>query len=116
MGKLYNTVRLIVVHWCYQLFLWENELNINVKTFVCVIRTLYGERTSGNQAERTIRETADLFKDKYPRQNEIIQKDTYVGDCLSGQNSLNEVTDCLQIVLNTRGFRLKWIKSTRSPR
>ena len=85
------TISLVIDHWCYQLFLWEDELNINVKPFVCVIKTLiYGVRISGNQAERAIRETANLFKNKYPRQNEIIQKDTYVDDCLSGENSLND--------------------------
>ena len=38
----------------------------------------YWVRISGNQAERAIRETANTFKDKYPRQNEI--KDAYVDD------------------------------------
>ena len=110
--KMYNTIRLVVDHWCYQLFLWEDELNINVKPFVCVIKTLiYGIRTSGNQAERAVRETANLFIDKYPRQNKIIQKDTYMDDFLSGENSLNdakEVTDSLHIVLN-KGYFLDQI-------
>ena len=50
------TISLVIDPWCYQLFLWEDELNINVKPFVCVIKTLiYGVRISGNQAERAIR-------------------------------------------------------------
>ena len=87
--KMYNTIRVVVDHWCYQLFLWEDGLYINVKPFVCVIKTLIcGVRTSGNQAERAIRETPNLFKDKYPRQNEIIQKDRYADDGLSGEKLL----------------------------
>ena len=111
--KMYNTIRLNVKHWCYQLFLFNEELKVSVKPQAHVIKTLiYGVRTSGNQAERAVRKTADLCKDDYPRPNEIIQRDTYVDDCFSGEKSLDEakvVTDNLQIVLSKGGFRLKGI-------
>ena len=111
--KMYNTVRLVEAHWCYQLFLFHNELNMNVNPLLHVIKTLiYGVKPSGNQAEKGIRETAEISKEAYPRQYEIIHKDVYVDDCLSGEKTYEEakeVTDGLQIVLNKGGFRLKGI-------
>ena len=66
--KMYNTIRLVPEHWCYQLFLWDEELNSERKPEVNVIKTLiYGVRTSGNQAERALRETTRIFSDEYPR-------------------------------------------------
>ena len=56
-----------------------------------VIKTLiYGVKSSGNQAERGIRETANLQKSKYPRQNEVVNKDIYVDDCLSDADSFEK--------------------------
>ena len=43
------------------------------------------------------------MKDKYPRQNEIINGDIYVDDCLSGEKTLEgayDTTDSLKLVLN----------------
>ena len=73
--KIYNTIRLDEDHWCCQLYLWDNE----TKTLI------YRVRSSGNQAERGLRHTAELVKHEYPRENETIRKDIYVDDCLSGE-------------------------------
>ena len=97
-------------HWCYQLYLWDDELNPNNTPETKVIKTLiYGVRSSGNQAERGLRETTELVKHEYPRENEIIRRDIYVDDSLSGEKSWNKVrtTDNLKIVLNKGGFCLK---------
>ena len=111
--KMYNSIRLVEEHWCYQLFLFHSELNPNIKPFKHVIKTLiYGITSSGNQAERAVRETANLCKDEYPRENDIIQNDLYVDDCISGESSYErakEVTDDLQVVLQKGGFSLKGI-------
>ena len=83
--KLYNTVKLAEKHWCYQLFLWNDELDPSKEPQIGVITTLiYGVKSSGNQAEYALRATADLFKDEYPIQNRMIREDTYVDDCPSG--------------------------------
>ena len=34
-----------------------------------------------------LRQTAEMLKDKYPRENDIIVKDIYVDNCLSGEDS-----------------------------
>ena len=120
--KMYNTIKLAEKHWCYQLFLWEDDLS--PEPYVAVMSTLiYGVKSSGNQAECALRETTKLFQDKYPVQNDMIQNDTYVDDCGSGLNVIEEgvlnatasyeeaktVTDDLQILLNKGGFKLKGI-------
>ena len=54
-----------------------------------VIKTLiYGIRSSGNQAERGLRQIASLFKDQYPDVHRIINEDVYVDDCLTGEKSI----------------------------
>ena len=109
--KMYNTILLDEDHWCYQLYLWDDDLDPNTEPRVKVIKTLiYGVKPSGNQAERAIRETGNQMKDTHPRQNEIIQNDIYVDDCISGESTYDKVcetTDGLKIVLKTCKFDLK---------
>ena len=68
--------------------------------------------SSGNLSERSIRETANLSKEEYPQINELICRDIYVDDCISGEQSENSAAstaDQLKIVLNRGGFSLKSI-------
>ena len=69
-----------------------------------MIRTLiYGVRSSGNLSQRSIGKTANLSKDEYPQINELICKDIYVDDCVSGAQSekrASTTADHLEIVLN----------------
>ena len=109
--KMYNSVKLSEHDWCCQLYLWDNKLNLMNEPKVKVIKTLiYGIKSSGNQAESGLRKTAELQSHEYPRYNEIVQKDIYVDDCMSGENTLEAVyssTDKLKVVLNSGGFCLK---------
>ena len=110
---MYNTIKLAGHHWCYQLCRFNNELDLNAKPDVHVIMTsIYGVRTSGNQAEMAVRETAKLFKDDYPRVNEIVQKRLYMDDSFDGNRTYDEtvkLTDDLQTVLSKGGFTLKGV-------
>ena len=116
--KMYNSVKLAKEHWCYQLCLFHPDLTPDAPPFIFAIGTLiYGVKSSGNQAERAVRETARLCSELYPRQNEIVQNDLYVDDCVSGESSLeiaHEVTDGLETVLEKGGFHLKGITFTGS--
>ena len=110
---MYNKVFLEKEHWCYQLYYFHNSLDPNVEPLIKVVKTLiYGVKSSGNQAERGIRETARLQKIEYPKQHEVVNDDVYVDDCLSGENTIEEakkVTDDLAIVLSRGGFHLKGV-------
>ena len=111
--KMYNTIRLNPQYWCYQLYLWNDSLDPDKTPAWKVIKTLmYGVRSSGNQAERGLRLTAELQKEEYPRVNEVVQEDIYVDDCASGENTFedrNRVTKDLNAVLKRGGFKLKGI-------
>ena len=108
---MYNRVSLRLEHWCYQLYYYHESLDPSVEPRIKVNKTVtYGLKSSGNQAERGIRLTADLQKDEFPREAEVINKDTYVDDCLSGENTENErdqVSTGLVNVLGNAGFKLK---------
>ena len=68
--KMYNCVKLKTEHWCFQRYLWEENLDMGKTPEEKIIKTLiYGVKPSGNLAERSIRETADLSKDEYPEVN-----------------------------------------------
>ena len=109
--KMYNSVKLVESDWCYQMYLWQNELDPNKEPEEKVIKTLiYGVKSSGNQAELGLKETAKLKKEEYPRVFEIATEEIYVDDCLSGEDSIEEAfqtADQMQLVFSETGFYLK---------
>ena len=76
-----------------------------------IIKTLiYGVKSSGNQTSKGLRSTTTATKDEYTEVAEIIEKDVYVDDCLSG--TVNEGisfqrADELSLVLQKGGFNLR---------
>ena len=118
--KMYNSVQLVEEDWCLQRYIWHDSLDPNCIPEEKVIKTLiYGVKSSGNQAERALRMTAQLSKDEYPAIHNTVQNDIYVDDCMSGESSedLNfQRADELSIVLRRGGFGLKGFTfSRRSP-
>ena len=111
--KIYNSVKLCEEDWCFQRYIWEKELNLNNIPEEKVIKTIiYGVKSSGNQAERALREVGRMMKDEYPLVNEVIQDDIYVDDCMSGSSSIKaafQLGDELDVVLRKGGFTLKGI-------
>ena len=117
--KMYNSVKLKEEDWCFQRYIWEKDLDPAKIPEEKVIKTLiYGVKSSGNQSERGLRETARLSSKEYPEVNEIVQRDIYVDDCLSGEDSENlslKRADELKIVLDRGGFSLKGITFSGKP-
>ena len=111
--KMYNSVQLREEHWCLQRYIWQNELDKGKLPEEKVIKMLiYGIRSSGNQSERGLRQTAKLSAEEYPEVNQIVQHDIYVDDCLSGEDSMKKAmvrADQLELVLNRGGFSLKGV-------
>ena len=63
---MYNTVKLLEKDWCFQRYIWQENLDSMKIPEEKVIKTLiYGVKSSGNQAERGLRETANLCKEDY---------------------------------------------------
>ena len=89
--KMYNSVQLREEHWCLQRYIWQNELDKGKLPEEKVIKTLiYRIRSSGNQSERGLRQTAKLSAEEYPEVDQIVQRDIYVDDCLSGEESMTK--------------------------
>ena len=109
--KMYNSVALNTNDWCFQRYIWQKDLDHCKIPEEKVIKTLiYGIKSSGNQAERALRMTTEKFKKEFPRINEIVNKDVYVDDCISGEPTQClsfQTADELTLVLMHGGFCLK---------
>lgn len=116
--KMYNCVKLHNTEWCFQRYLWRNDLDEKNPVEEKIIKTLiYGVKSSGNQSEIGLRKTAGVSKEEFPEVNEIVCKDVYVDDCLSGEVTKEKAlqrADELELVLQRGGFSLKGISMTGS--
>ena len=112
-SKMYNTVKLDPSHWTLQRYIWEDELNPSKIPHEKVIKTLiYGIRSSGNQAERALRQVSDTFKDQYPDANRILQEDVFVDDCVTGDinhDGTSKRAGELEVITSKGSFKLKGI-------
>ena len=73
---------------------------------------IYGVKSSGNQAEYGLHEVARISGEEYPEVQEIIHKDVYVDDCISGEGSIElarKRSDEIELVVNRGGFQLKGV-------
>ena len=109
--KMYNSVKLEESDWCYQMYLWQEDLKLNQLPELKVMKTImYGIKPSGNQAERGMREAARMQSEEYPRACQVVLSDMYVDDCASGEDDIDSAyrtADELSLVLNNAGFSLK---------
>ncbi|XP_066919855.1 uncharacterized protein [Clytia hemisphaerica] len=109
--KMYNTIKLDESHWCYQRYVWEANLDPSKIPQEKVVKTLiYGVKSSGNQAEYGLRRVAEMSKDEYPEIEEIVKRDIYVDDCLTGEQDRQTAyirADQLERVISRGGFNLK---------
>ena len=111
--KMYNTIKLDQADWCYQRYIWEENLDAAKIPQEKIIKTLiYGVRSSGNQAEYGLRKVAELSSKEFPKINEVVNDHIYVDDCISGEQdswSAHKLADDLEVVLNKGGFQLKGV-------
>ena len=110
--KMYNATQLDKSHWNYQLYLWNDTFNVKEPKWKVIKTLMYGVKSCGNQAECGLRRTAKLMEEGHPTVYEIIHKDIYVDDCISGENCPEDVrttTDDPKLVLNRGGFCLKGV-------
>ena len=112
-SKMYNTIRLDEQDWCFQRYIWQQNLDPCKIPEEKVIKTLiYGVKPSGNQAEYGLRKVAELSSKEFPLASKIIKSDVYVDDCISGESSMKEAierADELELIVNRGGFNLKGV-------
>ena len=110
--RILNAPKLNQADWCFQRYVWEENLDPSKIPTKKIIKTLiYGVRSSGNQAEYGLRKVAELSAKEHPQVNKVVQKtSTLTTDCISGDHSIksaHELADDIEIVLNKGGFQLK---------
>ena len=107
----YNSVDLRKEDWCYQRYLWEETLNPNNPPESKVVTSIiYGVKPSGNLVQRAMLDAAALSKDEFPEAFEVISRDLYADDCMSGEQSLSLAearADEMEMCLNPFGFTSK---------
>ena len=107
----YNSLDLRKEDWCYQRYLWEETLDPAKPPEEKVIKTpIYGVKPSGNLVQRAMLDTAALSKDKYPEAYEVICRDFYADDCMSGEQDTclaYQRADEMEIVVSIGGFTCK---------
>jgi hypothetical protein len=117
--QLYNRIMLKEEYWCFQRYIWEENLDPSKIPDEKVIKTIiYGVRSSGNQAERGLRMTADKSKDTHPEIHRIIHKDLYADDGISGSHTEDDAyatADRLEEILSKGGFHLKGFTFSGKP-
>ena len=100
--KVYNTIQLDRSHWDYQLYFWSDSFDITDPKWKVTKTVIYGVKSGGNLAECGLRKTATLMESGHERASEVIHKDNYVDDCISGDDDFEKVrvvTDDLKVVL-----------------
>ena len=117
--KMYNRVLLDKAHWCYQLYLFSENLNLgDVPEWKVIQTVIYGVRPSGGLAQCALRRTVELCQHEFPLAYQPIVNDTYMDDCASGTESVsssNKVMDEIQVALSKGGFSLKGFTTSGSP-
>ena len=110
---MYNTIKLNEDHWTYQRYLWHPTLELGQEPEEKVIRTLiYGVKSSGNQAEYALRQVAKMSQSEFPEVYNIVHKEIYVDDCLTGEINHQQAhirSDQLENVINRGGFQVKGV-------
>ena len=117
--KVYQSqVRKLGKTWNYQVYFWNDSFNITDPKWKVIKTLIYGVKSSGNQAECGLKKTAKLMETGHERASEVIHKDIYVDDYISGDDDFEKVrvvTDDLKVVHNRGGFILKGIIESWSP-
>ena len=112
-SKLYNCLKLQPTSYAYQLFLFDESLDINTPPQILVMCVAwYGVSSSSNQAIFAIEELSRLHSESHPLAFRILNDCIYVDDIFSGGDSK---FDCKQqiseveYVLNSGGLKLKFV-------
>ena len=117
--QLYNRIILKEEYWCFQRYIWEENLDPSKIPDEKVIKTaIYGIRSSGNQATLGLRMTADKSKDTHPKVHGIVHKDFYADDGMTGGQTESEaysIADGVEEVLSKGGFNLKGFTFSGKP-
>ena len=117
--QMYNVIKLKPVHWKYQRYLWDKLLNPNNDPGEKCIKTIiYGNKSSGNQAECAIRKTAIQQQETFPKAADSVIHDAYMDDIATGVDAGGDVVQFMSNLvelLGGGGFGSKGFTVSGSP-
>ena len=113
--KMYNSVRIKLLDQHCHRFLWRDmKLDTPPETYV-ITRANMGDKPSGTIASLALRKTAELDRENYPIEYEIIVNSTYMDDiidCTDTVESAISITSNISKILRRGHFNIKeWIMS-----
>ncbi|XP_076285541.1 uncharacterized protein LOC143211602 [Lasioglossum baleicum] len=116
-AKMYRQIRVDSQDVDYQRILWRNSPSDPVDEYQLLTVT-YGTTSAPFQALRVMKQLSQDEGAKFPLAIPVLQHQTYVDDCLFGDDSrirLNQIRDQLNAVLAAGCFRLrKWASNDPS--
>jgi hypothetical protein len=110
--KMYRQIQLHSDHRKYQQIFWRNTPDEPVKTYQLHTVT-YGFASSSFLAARCLQELASAEEKSHPKAAEVILRDFYVDDLITGADTVdnaNAILKEINTVLNKGGFELHKIQ------
>lgn len=113
--KMYHSVKTTNVEQQTHRFLWR-DMNVCGEPDTCVIqRVSFGDKPSGTIATVTLRKTAQMGGELYPKAAKIVMENTYMDyiiDSVSDQRKALSTTRDIERLISKGGFKIKgWILS-----
>ncbi|XP_036143903.1 uncharacterized protein LOC118645955 [Monomorium pharaonis] len=109
--KMYRQILVNKEQTRLQSILWREEVNSEVEEYELLTLT-YGTKPASFLATRCLKQLAELEKSDYPRAAEIVNRDFYMDDLITGGNSESEIRELkgeVTELLARGGFELhKW--------
>ena len=109
--QMYRQVQLHKSHRRYHKILWRNDANEPIQIYTLNTVT-FGTASAPFLAIRTLHQLAEDERESHPIASEILKRDFYVDDLVSGANTLQEALDLRDDLINLLrkgGFNLrKW--------
>jgi hypothetical protein len=86
--KMYRQIRVHPSQRCYQVILWRDNSSEPIQVRKLCTAT-YGTKCAGYVSTRCLNQLS-MDEDKFPLASEIVRRDFYVDDCLSGAETLEQ--------------------------
>jgi hypothetical protein len=111
--KMYRQIRVHPDDCNYQLILWRDQPNTAIETYR-LLTVSYGLNCSPYLAQRCLQELAVCNAERFPEAHQVILRDFYVNDLLTGADSVDaliKIREEVTIILSEGGFQLRKFSS-----
>ena len=114
-SKMYNSVHIKLLDQHCHRFLWRNMKSEKQPDTYIITRVNMGDKPSGTIASLALRKTAQMKKEQYPIEYEIIAKSSYMDDIIDCTDTLENainITSNITNILKSSDFNMKqWVIS-----